>query len=125
MGPSAPRPDEGLEIESGVRIHPPNPRPGQQPPSILPPVLAREYQAFVAGQNLADRAHAEFYQMLSSEPHRPQSLAGQSTLVINEAAHGDMENYDKLFRPAVPNRPRPRRRAPAAKAPAGNVVPQQ
>jgi hypothetical protein len=105
---------KALEIESRVRISPPNSRPGEQPHVDRAPVLAREYQAFVSGQNLADRARAEFYQMLSTEPGSAVAPAGQSTLVIDEAARADMENYEMLFRTAVPGRRARRVDAPTA-----------
>ena len=95
---------KALEIESRVRISPPNPRPGLQPHVDLAPVLAREYQAFVAGQNLADRARAEFYQMLSTESPSVQTPGAPSTLAIDEAAR---QGYAELRQALPPRRPRP------------------
>ena len=95
---------------------PQNPPPGSLPGRFSESDLALDYQSFVRGQKLVDRARAEFYQAVTSPAAAVSgTTTGGATLPIDEAARQDIKNYERLFpKPKVAETPAPTMPPPPA-----------
>jgi hypothetical protein len=98
-----------MEIQSRIELWPRDPTPGAPLYVLHSEELARDYQAFARGQKLADRARAEFYELVSSPAAPRGPVSGPATLALDETSRQDMKDYDQLFRqnrpsPALPGR---------------------